>query len=94
MRFLSQRPHTWKETEMKSMIAQGVAPLLAALLLTACAAPEFKQPAISVPAAFKESQTPDIKTAADGSQWKVAQPAEQQPRGEWWLAFNDQPSMS
>jgi multidrug efflux system outer membrane protein len=78
---------------MKSMIAQGVAPLLAALLLTACAAPEFKQPAISVPAAFKESQTesqtPDIKTAADGSQWKVAQAAEQQPRGEWWLAFND-----
>ena len=73
------------------MIAKGVAPLLAALLMTACAAPEFKQPAISVPTAFKESQLPEaqVKTAADGSTWKQAQPAEAQPRGEWWLAFND-----
>jgi multidrug efflux system outer membrane protein len=72
---------------MKNMIAKGVAPLLAALLLTACAAPEFKQPAMEVPAAFKESQT--VQTAPDGSTWKQAQPAEQQPRGEWWLVFND-----
>jgi multidrug efflux system outer membrane protein len=73
------------------MIAKGVAPLLAALLMTACAAPEFKQPAISVPTAFKESQLPEaaVKTAADGSTWKQAQAAEAQPRGEWWLAFND-----
>ncbi len=78
---------------MKNMIAKGVAPLLAALLLTACAAPEFKQPAIATPAAFKESQTytvpAGVVTAADGSRWKQAQPAEQQPRGQWWLAFND-----
>jgi multidrug efflux system outer membrane protein len=72
---------------MKQMIAKGVAPLLAALLLTACAAPEFKQPATEIPAAFKEAA--DIKVAADGTRWKQAQPAEQQPRGEWWLAFND-----
>ena len=72
---------------MKNMIAKGVAPLLAALLLTACAAPEFKQPAIEVPAAFKESQA--VQTAPDGSTWKQAQPAERQPRGEWWLVFND-----
>jgi multidrug efflux system outer membrane protein len=73
------------------MIAKGVAPILAALLMTACAAPEFKQPAMDVPTAFKESQLPDapVKTAADGSTWKQAQPAEAQPRGEWWLAFND-----
>jgi multidrug efflux system outer membrane protein len=79
---------------MKNMIAKGVAPLVAALLLTACAAPEFKQPAMEVPAAFKESQsvpagTAAVSTAPDGSTWKQAQPAEQQPRGEWWLAFND-----
>jgi multidrug efflux system outer membrane protein len=76
---------------MKNMIAKGVVPatsaLLAALLLTACAAPEFKQPAMEVPAAFKEAQS--VQTAPDGSTWKQAQPAEQQPRGEWWLAFND-----
>jgi multidrug efflux system outer membrane protein len=67
--------------------------LLAALLLTACAAPEFKQPVIDTPAAFKESQTATapagVVTAADGSRWKQAQPADRQPRGEWWLAFND-----
>ena len=74
------------------MIAKGVAPILAALLMTACAAPEFKQPAMDVPTAFKEPQQPapaEVKTAADGSTWKQAQAAEAQPRGEWWLAFND-----
>ncbi|XLZ71843.1 efflux transporter outer membrane subunit [Massilia sp. SR12] len=71
---------------MKSMIAKGVAPLLAALLLTACAAPEFKQPQVDAPAAFKEGQ---VVTAADGTRWKQAQNAERQPRGEWWLAFGD-----
>jgi len=71
---------------MKSMIAKGVAPLLAALLLTACAAPEFKQPQIDTPAAFKE---PQVMTAEDGTSWKPAQNAERQPRGEWWLAFSD-----
>lgn len=71
---------------MKNMIAKGVAPLLAALLLTACAAPEFKQPQVDTPAAFKEGQ---VVTAADGTRWKQAQNAERQPRGEWWLAFSD-----
>ena len=40
---------------MTNMIGKGVTPLLAALLLSACAAPEFKQPAIAVPAGFKEA---------------------------------------
>jgi multidrug efflux system outer membrane protein len=76
---------------MKAMISKGVAPLLAALLLTACAAPVFKQPAIDTPAAFKESQgtSGEVRTAADGSSWKQGHPAEQLPRGEWWLAFKD-----
>ena len=67
-----------------NQIAQRVAPLLAALLLAACSVtPELKAPAVPVPAAFKEAQ------AADGTRWKVAQPAEAQPRGQWWLAFHD-----
>ena len=75
-------------------VVPATSALVAALLLTACAAPEFKQPAMEVPAAFKESQsvpagTATVSTAPDGSTWKQAQPAEQQPRGEWWLAFND-----
>ncbi|WP_317205747.1 efflux transporter outer membrane subunit [Janthinobacterium sp.] len=69
-------------------IARRVAPLLAALLLTACAAPHFSQPQMDVPAAFKETAQP-VQTAADGSRWKQGQPAERQARGEWWLAFND-----
>lgn len=77
---------------MKSMIARGVAPLLAALILSACATPEFKQPQVATPAAFRESQTysPAAEVAGpEGSRWKPGQPAEQQPRGQWWLAFND-----
>jgi multidrug efflux system outer membrane protein len=46
-----------------------------------------------VPTAFKEAQVPassnGVQRAPDGSTWKVAQPAESQPRGEWWRAFND-----
>ena len=77
---------------MKTMIARGIAPrliapLLAALLLSACAAPAFKQPVIDTPTAFKEASV--IQTAADGSRWTQARPAEQQPRGAWWLAFQD-----
>jgi multidrug efflux system outer membrane protein len=51
------------------MIARGIAPLLAALLLTACAAPEFKQPAIDTPAAFKEAaaKSKPLPTAAPGN---------------------------
>ncbi|MDL2356820.1 MAG: efflux transporter outer membrane subunit, partial [Pseudomonadota bacterium] len=69
-------------------IAQRVAPLLAALILAACSStPELKAPALPMPSAFKESQQP--LQAADGTSWRVAQPAEAQPRGQWWLAFHD-----
>ena len=59
-----------------------VSAVLAAVLLVACSTvPELKQPPIDMPSAFKE--------APDGTTWKVAQPAEAQPRGQWWLVFND-----
>jgi multidrug efflux system outer membrane protein len=63
-------------------LVQRIAPLLAALLLAACsAAPELKPVQIDMPSAFKE--------APDGTRWKIAQPAEAQSRGSWWLAFRD-----
>lgn len=65
-----------------------VAALLAALILAGCAAPELRAPQIDVPAAFKESSEPTLN-AAEAARWKPAQPAEAQPRGEWWKAFND-----
>jgi multidrug efflux system outer membrane protein len=71
-----------------NQIAQRIAPLMAALLLAACSTtPELKAPALPTPIAFKEPQQP--VQAADGTQWRVAQPAEAQPRGQWWLAFHD-----
>lgn len=78
---------------MKTMIARGAGarlaiPLLGALLLSACAAPAFRQPQLEVPAAFRETQDA-VRTAADGSRWRPARPAEAQARGEWWRAFGD-----
>ena len=73
---------------MKSSIyVKHISSLLAALLLAACGTPEFKQPAIAVPSNFKESSS--VMIAPDGTSWKQANAAEVQPRGEWWLAFND-----
>jgi multidrug efflux system outer membrane protein len=75
---------------MKTLIARGVTPLLAALLLSACAAPKFEQPTVATPGAFKESAGSDqVRSASDGTTWKQARAADAQPRGEWWLAFND-----
>jgi multidrug efflux system outer membrane protein len=69
---------------MMNKTIQRIAPLLAALLLVACAsAPDLKPPHVDMPSSFKEVQ------AADGSTWKPARIAEAQPRGQWWLAFND-----
>lgn len=57
--------------------------LAAALILAGCATPVLEAPDIDVPSGFKED------AAADAARWKPAQPAEAQPRGEWWKAFND-----
>jgi multidrug efflux system outer membrane protein len=62
-------------------LAPVVAPLVAALVLAGCAAPEFHQPQVATPMAFKED--------AAAGKWKPAQPAEAQARGEWWKAFHD-----
>ncbi|WP_332853578.1 efflux transporter outer membrane subunit [Duganella sp. S19_KUP01_CR8] len=71
---------------MKRRIQHSV-PLLAAMLLSACAAPQLSAPVLDLPAGFKEAQTPE--RAADGSRWQPARPAEARARGLWWLAFND-----
>ncbi len=72
---------------MSKTITPLLSALAAALILSACAAPEFKQPQVDVPTAFKESSQPQI--AADGTRWQPARSAEAEPRGQWWLAFND-----
>lgn len=96
---LARRQEDQRATRMApgaaTRLVPGLASLLGALLLSACAAPGFRQPELSLPAAFKESQAAPMASsdavfnAADGTSWKPAQPAESQPRGEWWRAFND-----
>lgn len=67
----------------QTMTKTALLPLLAAMLLAGCATPELQAPQIDVPAAYKET------TTAEAARWKPAQPAEAQPRGEWWKAFSD-----
>lgn len=57
--------------------------LVAALLLSACAA--GPTPAVT-PASV---QAVPVRFADAGPAWTVAEPAESQPRGAWWLAFED-----
>ncbi|WP_426113563.1 efflux transporter outer membrane subunit [Massilia sp. PWRC2] len=62
--------------------------LALALVLAGCSTtPALQAPMVPMPSAFKEAATP--LTAIDGSAWKVAQPAENVERGQWWLAFHD-----
>ncbi len=60
-----------------------VTALATATLLAACGTtPPPPQATLSVPTAYKEAE-------AAQARWKTAQPAEAQPRGEWWRAFGD-----
>jgi multidrug efflux system outer membrane protein len=63
--------------------------LLAALMVLAgCSlAPTYQVPAAANPPAYKEAVAP-LPPREAGS-WKPAQPAEAQPRGEWWKVFGD-----
>lgn len=46
-------------------------------------APKLEQPQVEIPAQFKQL------SPEERGRWKTAQPAEAQPRGEWWRAFGD-----
>lgn len=62
----------------------ALVPLLAALVLAGCATAPAELPAFTPPAQFKEQAA-----AAPEGAWTRTRPAEAQPRGEWWRAFND-----
>jgi NodT family efflux transporter outer membrane factor (OMF) lipoprotein len=52
---------------------------LMALTLAGCAVgPDYVQPKMAVPTAYKET-----------GQWKVAQPMDESPRGDWWTVCQD-----
>ncbi len=50
-----------------------------AILVGCSEAPTYKVPEIPAPAAYK----------GDTSVWQPAKPADDQPRGDWWRAYND-----
>jgi multidrug efflux system outer membrane protein len=67
-------------------------PLWIVAALAACSsAPELKVAAPALPQSYRELQNPPHSSALSTSDvdWRPAQPAEAQPRGEWWKAFND-----
>ncbi|MFM0189298.1 efflux transporter outer membrane subunit [Paraburkholderia nemoris] len=57
----------------------AVAVALATVLAGCVVGPDYKRPAAEIPASYKE--------AAPG--WKVAQPADQHDRGDWWTIYQD-----
>lgn len=64
-----------------------LAPLAAALVLAGCMTPPVApapHAGVNVPATFSVGGT-DVPAAP----WTIAPPAEAQPRGEWWLGFQD-----
>lgn len=67
-----------------SICAGGVATLCT--LLAGCnVGPKYVPPAMTAPAAYKESPTQFKETAG----WKVAQPQDAALRGKWWEIYNE-----
>ncbi|KXZ73133.1 putative efflux pump outer membrane protein TtgC precursor [Acinetobacter venetianus] len=59
--------------------------LMGSLLLAGCSlAPEYRPAQVIIPIKFKEANS-----ALENEQWKIAQPADEHIRGEWWRVFND-----
>src|SRR3989441_7369032 len=56
---------------------------LATLLLSSCmVGPDYIKPSVPMTPAYKESPPP-------GDGWKIAQPSDHTPRGNWWEMFGD-----
>ncbi len=65
---------------MRSVKFGRLAPFVLASILLGCSeAPTYETPKVVEPAAYK----------GDTSVWQPAQPADQQPRGDWWKAYGD-----
>lgn len=64
---------------MRRLVATGMAATLAACSTL----PHYSVPEVAVPAHYAA-----VPQAAPG--WSVASPADGQPRGPWWTAFNDE----
>jgi len=71
-------------------VRTALLPLMAALVLAGCATVPSGLPEIQTTAQFKEQgKEPQQQGATPPAGFTRAVPAEAQPRGAWWLAFND-----
>ena len=60
---------------------------IATILLTGCmVGPNYVKPSTPMAPSFKE-EAPNLSQANDG--WKLAQPGDQTPRGNWWEIYGD-----
>ena len=77
------------KSTVKRILSGSLTLLGTALLAAGCSlAPEYKVPSAASSTAFKEAP---VTTATEGEMgsWKVAQPSDQIPRGQWWVIFDD-----
>ncbi|HEX4044418.1 MAG TPA: efflux transporter outer membrane subunit [Gammaproteobacteria bacterium] len=63
------------------------------LLLSACmVGPDYRRPTAVVPTQYKEAKGKKTIVSANTARykdWKIAEPRDDAPRGEWWKIFND-----
>src|SRR5262249_51618415 len=77
----------WETDTMPKSLLPLISLVCLTLALTACSVgPNYQRPAVEVPAAYKE---PPPASYSDPSAWKVAQPNDSAPRGQWWEVFGN-----
>ncbi len=62
-----------------TLVRWAAVALYVPLLFGCSLAPAYKKPDVQVPAAYKEA----------AAVWQPAQPADHEPRGDWWKAYGD-----
>jgi NodT family efflux transporter outer membrane factor (OMF) lipoprotein len=71
---MRRRPESW--VVVRCAVLAGVGSLAAACMV----GPDYKQPPVTSPAAFKEAAPAD---------WKMAEPRDAIQKGKWWEVFGD-----
>src|ERR1700678_3440359 len=88
----SKREITMSAITMKYAFTGAMTLLGAALVTAGCSlAPQYKVPEAPNSGAFKEAPTATAiaETQGELGTWKIAQPSDQTPRGNWWVIFDD-----
>ena len=71
--------HETERMKIHLSLAASCVTSFATVLLAACTVgPDYARPGAATPASFKENQG-----------WKLAQPADDAPRGKWWEIYDD-----